>query len=135
MKILFGFILIQLAVLLAAYEHFHIGEWLVPPAARAAKKWKSEVVKNMSKSKTLQASLPSLYKIEQTTTDQQFKDMIDATASPFHIAAGGNYLLKLQFMPWMEDMKYGYVIQHEVFDVTGNKVSEFNVNIDIGRLW
>ena len=135
MKIIFGFILIQIALLLAAYEHFHMGELFTPPAARAAKKWKTEVEKNVSKSKTLQVSLPSLYKIEQTTTDQQFKEMIDATTSPFKVVAGGNYLLKLQFMPWMEDMKYGYLIQHEVFDVTGNKVSEFNVNIEIGRLW
>lgn len=135
MKLLFGFILIQIAVLLAVYEHFHLGELLTPPAARAAKKWKSEVEKNVNKSKTLQTSLSSLNKIEQTTTDQQFKDMIDATASPFKIAGGGNYLLKLQFMPWMEDMKYGYIIQHEIFDISGNKISEFNVNIEIGRLW
>ncbi len=98
-------------------------------------KWKKEVAKNVSKSKTLQTTLPSLRKIDQTTTDQQFKEMIDATISPFKVTPGGNYLLKLQFMPWMEDMKYGYVIQHEVFDISGNKVSEFNVNIEIGRLW
>ena len=76
-----------------------------------------------------------LSKIDQSTTDQQFKEMIDQTPSPFKVVQKGKYTLKLQFMPWIEEMKYGYLIQHELFDANGNKVSEFNVNIDIGKLW
>ena len=135
MKIIFGFLLIQVSALLAMYEYYHLGQWLTPPPVRASQKWKHEAEKVVRTSKSLQASLSSLGKIEQTTTDQQFKEMIDSTQSPFKVVAGGNYTLKLQFMPWMEDMKYGYVIQHEIFELTGNKIAEFNVNIEIGRLW
>lgn len=135
MKILFGFLLIVSAAGIVAYEHFNVSYWQTPPAVRASQKWKSEVDKEMKKSKPLKTALQLVKKIEQTTTDQQFKEMIDATKSPFKTVNTGTYSLKLQFMPWIEDMKYGYLIQHELFDAKGNKVSEFNINIDIGRLW
>jgi hypothetical protein len=135
MKILFGFLLIVLAGAIVAYEHFDISYWQTPPAVRASNQWKIEVEKVTNKSKQLKTALQLIKKIEQKTTDQQFKDMIDATTSPFRTVNNGTYDLKLQFMPWIEDMKYGYLIQHELFDSKGNKVSEFNVNVDIGRLW
>lgn len=135
MKIVFGFLLIVFASALVAYEHYNLSYWQTPPNVRASQKWKTEIEKITKKSNPLKTALLLLSKIEQTTTDQQFKDMIDQTASPFKTVQKGTYTLKLQFMPWIEEMKYGYLIQHELFDSKGNKVSEFNVNIDIGKLW
>lgn len=135
MKFVFGFIMVVLATALIAYDQLNVSYWQKAPEIRAGEKWKSEIVKVVSKNSKLKTALLLLSKIEQTTTDQQFKDMIDHTPSPFKVVEKGAYKLKLQFMPWIEEMKYGYLIQHELFDVSGNKVSEFNVNIDIGKLW
>ena len=135
MKFVFGFFLIVFASGLIGYEYLNISYWQKSPSTRASEKWKSEIEKISTKNGKLKTALLLLAKIEQTTTDQQFKEMIDATRSPFKSVTQGAYVLKLQFMPWIEDMKYGYLIQHELFDLQGNKVSEFNVNIDIGKLW
>lgn len=135
MKILFGFLLIVCAGGLIVYDHYDLDYWQTPPHVRASHKWKSEVEKVTKKSTPLKTALLLLSKIEQTTTDQQFKEMIDKTVSPFKSVQKGSYTLKLQFMPWIEEMKYGYLIQHELFDSKGNKISEFNINIDIGKLW
>jgi hypothetical protein len=135
MKFFLGFLLVIFASGLVGYEYYNISYWQKAPSVRASEKWKSEVEKITTKNAKLKTALLLLAKIEQTTTDQQFKEMIDTTRSPFKSVSKGSYLLKLQFMPWIEDMKYGYLIQHELFDQQGNKVSEFNINIDIGKLW
>lgn len=135
MKFVFGIFLVVFAGSLVGYEYFDISYWQKAPSARASEKWQNEIEKISAKNAKLKTALLLLAKIEQSTTDQQFKEMIDATRSPFKTVSKGTYVLKLQFMPWIEEMKYGYLIQHELFDLQGNKVSEFNVNIDIGKLW
>ncbi|MBY0385999.1 hypothetical protein K2X05_12640 [bacterium] len=135
MKFVFGFLLVVFASGLIGYEYFNISYWQQSPSTRASEKWKNEIEKISSKNTKLKTAFLLLAKIEQKTTDQQFKEMIDATRSPFKTVSKGTYVLKLQFMPWIEEMKYGYLIQHELFDLQGNKISEFNVNIDIGKLW
>ncbi len=135
MKFIFGFFLIVFATALVAYDQFNISYWQKAPEIRAGEKWKYEIQKVSAQNAKLKTALLLLAKIDQTTTDQQFKEMIDKTPSPFKATPKGKYSLKLQFMPWIEEMKYGYLIQHELFDSNGNKVSEFNVNVDIGKLW
>lgn len=135
MKVLIGFLLIVSSAGLIAYDHYNISYWRTPPALRAANQWKREIEKITSKSAKIKTAFLLLKTIEQTTTDQQFKEMIDSTKSPFKTVKNGTYTLKLQFMPWIEEMKYGYLIQHELFDAANNKVVEFNTNIEIGKLW
>ncbi len=135
MKVLLGFLLFVSAVGLIAYDHYNISYWKTPPATRAAQKWQREIDTITAKSAKIKTAFQLLKTIEQTTTDQQFKDMIDSTRSPFKTVKNGTYTLKLQYMPWIEEMKYGYLIQHELFDTANNKVIEFNTNIEIGKLW
>jgi hypothetical protein len=135
MKYLLSFILFLAAGALIAYDQFHLEYWMTPPEKRAESKWKSEIEKTLKVSKKLQTAIYLIKSIEMTTTDQQFKDLIDKSKSPFKKANNGKYDLKLQFMPWIEEMKYGYLIQHEFFDETGNKVIEFTSNVEIGKLW
>lgn len=117
------------------YEKYDGEYWMTPPEQRAEMKWKAEIQKMLKFDKKLQTAIYLLSEIEMTTTDQSFKDLIDKTKSPFKKAKQGKYVLKIQFMPWIEDMKYGYLIQHEFFDETDNKVNEFTSNVEIGRLW
>jgi hypothetical protein len=135
MKFVIGFFLILLASGLIAYERLNISYWQTAPEVRASEKWRNEIEKIYARNTKLKTALLLLSKIDQSTTDQQFKEMIDKTISPFKIVQNGKYSLKLQFMPWIEEMKYGYLIQHELFDAGGNKISEFNVNVEIGKLW
>jgi hypothetical protein len=135
MKFIIGFVLIALASALVAYDQLNIAYWQKAPELRASETWKREIEKISSRNAKLKTALLLIGKIDQSTTDQQFKEMIDKTPSPFKVVQKGKYTLKLQFMPWIEEMKYGYLIQHELFDGNGNKVSEFNVNVDIGKLW
>jgi len=135
MRVLLAFLLIVAALGVIAYDHYDLEYWRTPPAVRAQQKWESEVKNIISKSKKTALQLDIIKDIQMTTTDQQFKDMIDATKIPFHRSLKGVYTLKIQVMPWIEEMKYGYLIQHEVFEANGNKINEFNINVDIGRLW
>lgn len=135
MRVLLAFLLFVLAGAVIAYDHYDIAYWRTPPEVRADQKWAREIAKVKSKSKKISKELQLLNKIELVTTDQQFKDLIDKSHPPFKKTNKGNYVLKVQIMPFMEDMKYGYLIQHEIFDQTENKVTEFNINIDIGYLW
>ena len=135
MKFIIGFFLIVIASGLIAYDQLNLSYWRKAPEIRASEKWKLEIEKISARNNKIRTALLLIAKINQSTTDQQFKEMIDRTPSPFKVIQKGKYSLKLQFMPWIEEMKYGYLIQHELFDANGNKVSEFNVNVDIGKLW
>ncbi len=136
MRFLIVFFLLSTAAGLLAYEHFNISYWRLSPSKRTELIWKSEIDKITKKSPELRKPLLLLKEIEMTTSDQQFKDLIDQTRSPFSKSLKGSYTLKLQFMPWIENMKYGYLIQHEIYDTnTQNKLKEFTININIGYLW
>lgn len=135
MKVLLSFLLFVGAGSLVAYEYFNLSYWRMEPAARVDLKWNREIEKLEAKSAKLKTALLLLKEWKMTTTDQQFKDMIDQSHPPFRQATQGRYTLEIQIMPWIEDMKYGYLIQHELFDSNKNKVDEFNINIDIGYLW
>lgn len=135
MKYIFSFILILCAAGLIAYDQLSLDYWLTPPEQRVDIKWKQEVTKVVRSSKKMQTAIYLIKSIEMVTTDQQFKDLIDKSKVPFKKANKGKYVLKIQIMPWILDMKYGYLIQHELFDETNNKVYEFNSDIEIGRLW
>lgn len=136
MRFIIGIILILVATGLLAYEKLNLSYWRLSPEKRTELIWKSEIEKINRRSPELRKAFLLLKDIEMTTSDQQFKDLIDKTRSPFTKSAKGNYTLKLQFMPWIEDMKYGYLIQHEVFESQSqNKIKEFTININIGYLW
>lgn len=135
MKYLLSFLLIVGAGALIAYDQYNLEYWLTPPEKRVDAKWEKEVQKIVRESKRMQTAIYLLKDIEMITTDQQFKDLIDKSKVPFKKAKKGKYLLKIQIMPWIEEMEYGYLIQHELFDETNNKVFEFNSDIKIGKLW
>lgn len=135
MKYFVSFILILCASALIAYDQLSLEYWFTPPEQRVDSKWKSEVEKAVRKSKQMQTAIYLIKSIEMSTTDQQFKDLIDKSKIPFKKANKGKYDLKIQIMPWILDMKYGYLIQHELFDETNNKIYEFNTDIEIGKLW
>lgn len=135
MKSFVGYLLFIGSIGIALYAYFDVGYWQTSPSVRASHKWQKEIHRLETQSPKLKTALLLIAKIEQQTTDQQFKPMIDATVSPFKTTPKGVYTLKLQFMPWMEDLKYGFLIQHELFDHNMNKVTEFNVNFEIGKLW
>lgn len=135
MKYILSFVLFLAAAGLIAYDQYNLEYWLTPPEKRAEVKWQKEVDKMVKQSKKMQTAIYLIKSIEMITTDQQFKELIDKSKIPFQKANKGKYDLKIQIMPWVEDMKYGYVIQHELFDETTNKVFEFSSNVEIGRLW
>jgi hypothetical protein len=135
MKYILSFVLILSAGALIAYDQYNLEYWFTPPEQRAEAQWKKEVDKVVRETKKMQTAIYLIKDIQLITTDQQFKDLIDKTKIPFKKAKQGKYTLKIQIMPWIEDMHYGYLIQHEMFDETNNKVMEFNTDIKIGKLW
>lgn len=135
MKYILSFLLFLSAGALIAYDQLHLEYWMTPPEKRAEVKWQKEVDKMIKQSKKMQTAVYLIKSIELTTTDGQFKELIDKSKVPFKKANKGKYDLKIQIMPWIEEMKYGYVIQHELFDETNNKVFEFSSNIEIGKMW
>ena len=135
MRFFAGILLILGAIGLFSYQHFNLHYWMMKPEARVDMKWNYEVQKIEAQSNKIKTALLLLKDWQMSTTDQQFKDLIDKSHVPFHKSTQGRYTMKIQFMPWIEDMKYGYVIEHEIFDLNNNKVYEFSSNIEIGFLW
>jgi hypothetical protein len=135
MKYFLSFILFISAAGLLAYDHFNIGYWMLAPEKRVDMKWAYELEKIESKDAEIKTAMLLLKDWKMVTTDQQFKDLIDKTHFPFRKSSKGRYTLQIQIMPWIEDMKYGYLIQHELYDSKNNKIREFNLTFDIGRLW
>jgi hypothetical protein len=135
MKYFLSFLLLLCAGGLIAFDHFNVSYWMLAPEKRVDMKWAYEVEKVEAKSPEIKTALLLLKDWKMATTDQQFKVLIDKSHAPFRKATKGGYTMEIQIMPWIEDMKYGYMIQHELFDSQNNKIKEFTVNFDIGYLW
>lgn len=135
MKYFASFVLLFSAAALITYEQMNLKYWLTSPEERVNTKWKQDIENTVRVSKKLNTAIHLIKKIELTVTDSQFQSLITKSKIPFKKTDNGKYTLKIQVMPWIEDMNYGYLIQHEFFDETQNKVFEFNSNIDIGKLW
>lgn len=135
MKYFLSLALLFCAATLIAYEHYNLGYWTLAPEKRVDIRWAYEIEKIESKDAEIKTALLLLQDWKMRTTDQQFKELIDKSHLPFRKSSKGRYHLEIQIMPWIENMKYGYLIQHELFDSQNNKIKEFAINFDIGHLW
>jgi hypothetical protein len=135
MRYFLGTLLVIGALGLGAFNFFNVSYWMKKPEVRADAKWALEIEKLNARSPKIKTALLLLKDWQMTTTDQQFKELIDKAHPPFRKVQNGRYFMQLNIMPWMEDMKYGYVIEHEIFDSNKNKAHEFSINIEIGKLW
>ena len=135
MKYFLSFTLLISAAALIAYDYYNLGYWALSPEKRIDIRWAYEVEKAEVTSPEIKTALLLLKDWKMMTTDQQFKVLIDKSHAPFRKSTKGGYTMAIQIMPWIEDMKYGYMIQHELFDSQNNKIKEFTVNFDNGYLW
>lgn len=135
MKILLAFLLFVGAAGLFSYEYFNGRYWLMSPPERVDMKWSYEIAKITAKDRKLATALQLLKDFKITTSDPQFKYLIDESHPPFRKSTKGVYLLDIHINPWMEERKYGYMITHQLIDASGNTLTEFTININIGYLW
>ncbi len=136
MRPLLAFLLFVAAGSFIAYDHFNINYWLTPPAQRLQNKWQTEVQKVMNRSKKISKELQLLKDIQMTITDPQFVEFVDKVPKPYGKSQKGVYTLHVQIIPSIDEMEYGFDIQHEIFDTRdNNKVDEFGFTIKVGKLW
>lgn len=143
MRVLLGFLLIVGAAGVIAYDQYNIKELIKPPEIRMAEKWQKEVMKEAAKSKQLKTALFLVKESNVTLTEQFFIDLVEKAKAhmakkkmqPFIKTKKGVYKLEIQVMPFIEDMEYGFVIQHSFIDYNGNTQFEFTINVDVGKLW
>jgi hypothetical protein len=62
---------------------------------------------------------------------EEFKDF----KSPFKINPQGEFVLKISITRWIEPKEYGYVIEHELFDLSEDKINEFGRTYKVGFIF
>lgn len=136
MRIFLAVLLFVAAGSFIAYDYFNIAYWTTPPEKRLMMKWEEEVGKVMGRSKQIRMELQLVKQIEMTITDPQFVEFVDKVKKPYSKSEKGIYLLHVQIIPSIDEMKYGFDIQHEIFDTRdNNKIDEFGFSINVGKLW
>lgn len=143
MRVLLGFLLIVGAAGVIAYDQYNIKELIKPPEIRMSEMWQRQVKMEAAKSKQIKTALFLVKEYNVTLTEQFFIDLVEKSKShmilnkmqPFTKTNKGVYKLEIQVMPFIEEMQYGFVIQHSFIDTNGNTQYEFTINVDVGRLW
>jgi len=136
MRIFFVILIFVFAAGFIAYDYFNLAFWMTPPPARLTHMWQEQIDHVKDKSKKISKELQLLNSIEMTVTDPQFVGFLDAVKKPYVKSAKGVYALHVEIMPSIDEMKYGFDIQNEIFDTRdNNKVDEFGFTITVGRLW
>ena len=131
-RFLSGFILIVAAAALA-YSQAPVGFYLQPKQDRLYKLWNAEIQK-LSEDKKFAEVFENVGKIEVHFTDPEVASEFDRFNIPFKENPGKSFILRISVTRWIEQNEYGFLVQHELFDETDNKIYEFGRTYKIGYI-
>lgn len=110
-----------------------IGFYLKPKQERLYVLWQKDM-DHLANNKEFQNMLNQLGKVEIQFTDPQVATEFEEFQSPFKVTSGYPYTLKISVTRWIEKNEYGFVVQHELFDETDDKVYEFGRTYKVGYI-
>lgn len=123
------------AALIFAYLSSPIPFYRLPKQTRLYNVWKEDLNK-LSLQKDFKNVFNNISKIEVHFTDPQVAEEFTDFKTPIHKgAAPQGYTLKIGITRWIEKNNYGFVIQHELFDLNDDKIYEFGRTYKIGLIF
>lgn len=129
-----GFIFISIAILLALLASSPLKFYYKPGYQRLERLWAKDV-KNLYKNKEFSQVLNNIKTVEFNFDDPQVATELEKLGSPFKKNKDGHIILKVQIIRWIAENRYGYVLQHELFDENEDKVFEFGRTYKVGFFW
>lgn len=133
LRFLSGLLLISAASILL-YTNFPIGYYLQPKQVRLYNLWKADFQK-LEKDEKFKEVFKNIGKIEMHFTDPQVASEFGNFSPPFKATTSKPYTLKISITRWIDQSNYGYVIEHELFDQTDDKIYEFGRTYSVGKIF
>ncbi|MCB0377940.1 MAG: hypothetical protein KDD33_05550 [Bdellovibrionales bacterium] len=119
---------------LIAYSSPQVQFFTKPKHQRLYKLWKADM-DNLAKKDEFKKLFLNIGKIEFEFPDPQVAEELGDLGSPFVKRDGANYVLKIEIIRWIHGNRYGYVIQHNIFDLSDDKLFEFGRTYKVGWIW
>lgn len=133
-----GRFIIGLALILSAFGLIYlkspVGFYLKPKQERLYILWKKDF-NELSKNPKFAKIFTQLGKVEVHFTDPQVATEFEQFNTPFIPNEGSPYILKISVTRWIEKTEYGFVVQHELFDQTEDKIYEFGRTYKVGYIF
>ncbi len=133
LRFLAGFCLI-LASGVLVYLASPLPFYLLPKQDRLYSLWQKDF-SSLAKNAEFKEMLSQLAKVEIHFNDPQVADEFGDFKSPFRTSPQGLYTLKINITRWIEPKTYGFIIEHELFDSTDDKVHEFGRTYRVGYIF
>lgn len=131
-RFLSGFLLLLAAGGLI-YSQFPVDYYMKPKQMRLYDVWKADIDK-LSQNEKFADVFKNVGKIEVHFTDPQVATEFEEFHIPFKPSEGKPYILRISVTRWIEKTSYGFVVQHELFDETDDKIYEFGRTYKIGLI-
>ena len=105
--------------------------YTTPKQLRLSQLWDKDI-QQLSQDQQFQEIFADLANIELHFTDPQVAEEFENLKAPFQTNAAGQRTLKVSITRWIEERDYGFIVQHELFSLDGNKVYEFGRTYKVG---
>lgn len=96
--------------------------------------WKADIDR-LQQNPEFKKLLLNVGDVELGFTDPQVSEELDLLNPPIKKTEGASLSMKVEVIRWIDKNNYGYVLQHEIFDNTENKIYEFGRTYKVGIIW
>lgn len=132
-----GFLVFVCGVLLFAAATMPVQFYMKPRVKRVESLWQKDF-HELSRRKDFADFTKKIKRIEITYPDPQVATELEDMTTPFTENNTGTLLLRIQILRWIDENQYGYVVQHEIFDIeegVEEKIFEFGRTYKVGIFW
>jgi hypothetical protein len=116
--VLFIFVAICL-VGLFTYRHYRIAFWLKPPADKFYQSW-NEDLHLLQRTQKLPKEWSEIKEISVKGDNSPVQEWILKVRPPIQKNPNGHYRLDVFIIHWIEDNRYGAVVQYDLIDLKNN---------------
>ena len=132
-RFILGFLLITSSFALV-YSHFPVDQYLKPKQMRLYNDWQKDISK-LSQNKQFSDMLKQIRTVEIHFTDPDIAEEFVDFKAPFRVFKNQNLVMKVSITRWIDKNRYGFLVQHELFDETENKIYEFGRTYHTGYIF
>ncbi len=132
LRFLIGLLCIS-AALLIVHSQFPVTYYFQPKQDRLHQLWTQDF-NNLRKDPKFAEVFQQVGKVEVHFTDPEVATEFERFHTPFKPQEGQPYILRISVTRWIEKSEYGFLIQHELFDSTDDKIYEFGRTYKVGLI-
>ncbi|NQZ18128.1 MAG: hypothetical protein HRT44_02550 [Bdellovibrionales bacterium] len=104
------------------------------PSQRLGSLWSNDIAR-LKQQDDFNKMLVNVGEVELSFTDPQVEDELSDLKSAIKVTKGASLKIRVDVIRWISGNRYGYVLQHDVFDSTDDKVFEFGRTYKVGFIW